>query len=214
MPANRGPAGRRWRRCFDPFCADGKFVSNRCQNEGYPQGRFCMRMPLMLTIGRIFKRSSETLPLEREVDRGEIARVSAKRTSFFRPWAKRDAAIASLREGMESLAGTIVSIRDNLEKQGRRQDEMLAYLSHLPEILHSLPEAHRIQAETLKGIGQQLQQQVAQQNRVGEILEKLTNAEADHGQTLEALKGELSAMAGHSDNVAQNLRQVGVAMEN
>ena len=170
-------------------------------------------MPLMLQIGRIFKRS-ETLPLEREVSKGEIARVSAKRTSFFRPWAKRDAAIASLREGMESLAGTIVSIRDNLEKQGRRQDEMLSYLSHLPEILHSLPEAHRIQAETLKGIGQQLQQQVAQHNRVGELLEKLTSAEEDHGQTLEALKAELSAMSGHSDNVAQNLRQVGDAMEN
>jgi len=172
-----------------------------------------MRMPLMLQIGRIFKRS-ETLPLERELKGGEIARVAAKRTSFFRPWAKRDAAIASLREGMESLAGTIVSIRDNLEKQGRRQDEMLSYLSHLPEILHSLPEAHRIQAETLKGIGQQLQQQVAQQNRVAELLEKLTNAEEDHGQTLEALKVELSAMSGHSDNVAQNLRQVGDAMEN
>ena len=173
-----------------------------------------MRMPLMLQIGRIFRKSPDTLPLEREVSQGEIARVSAKRTSFFRPWAKRDAAIASLREGMESLAGTIVSIRDNLEKQGRRQDEMLAYLSHLPEILHSLPEAHRIQAETLKGIGQQLQQQVAQHNRMGELLEKLTSAGADHGQTLEALKVELSAMAGHSDNVAQNLRQVGDAMEN
>src|SRR5436305_8583285 len=103
-------------RCVDPCCADGRFVSNRCQTEGYPQGRCCMRMPLMLQIGRIFKRSNETLPLEREVDSGAIARVSAKRTSFFRPWAKRDAAIASLREGMESLAGTIVSIRDNLEK--------------------------------------------------------------------------------------------------
>src|SRR5687767_14754820 len=101
-----------------------------------------MRLPLMLQIGRIFRKDSTTLPLEREVpSEGAIAKVSAKRTSFFRPWAKRDAAIASLREGMESLAGTIVSIRDNLEKQGRRQDEMLAYLSHLPEILHSLPEA-------------------------------------------------------------------------
>jgi len=173
-----------------------------------------MRLPLMMQIGRIFKKSPDTLPLEREVSRGEIAQVSAKRTSFFRPWAKRDAAIASLREGLESLAGTIVSIRDNLEKQGRRQDEMLSYLSHLPEILHSLPEAHRIQAETLKGIGQQLQQQVAQQSRVGELLEKLTNAEEDHGQTLEALRVELSTMSGHSDNVAQNLRQVGDAMEN
>ena len=66
-----------------------------------------MRLPLMLTIGRIFKKSSDPLPLEREVNKGEIARVSAKRTSFFRPWAKRDAAIASLREGLESLAGTL-----------------------------------------------------------------------------------------------------------
>src|SRR3954452_23073004 len=147
-----------------------------------------MRMPLMLQIGRIFKRSGEVLPLEREVSQGEIARVSAKRTSFFRPWAKRDAAIASLREGMESLAGTIISIRDNLEKQGRRQDEMLSYLSHLPEILHSLPEAHRIQAETLKSIGQQLQQQTAQANRVGEILEKISNGGVEQKETLEAIK--------------------------
>jgi chromosome segregation ATPase len=173
-----------------------------------------MRLPLMLQIGRIFKRENSTLPLEREVHKGEIEKVSAKRTSFFRPWAKRDAQIASLREGMESLAGTIVSIRDNLEKQGRRQDEMLAYLSHLPEILHSLPEAHRIQAETLKSIGQQLQQQVAQQNRVGDLLEKISNSEMDQGQTLEQLKGEVERMGGHSENVSNNLRHVGDAMEN
>jgi len=103
-----------------------------------------MRMPLMFQIGRIFKRS-ETLPLERELKGGEIARVEAKRTSFFRPWAKRDAAIASLREGMESLAGTIVSIRDNLEKQGRRQDEMLqesVVIAHPPSRFRIRPSAH------------------------------------------------------------------------
>ncbi|HEV8607493.1 MAG TPA: hypothetical protein VGQ99_19315 [Tepidisphaeraceae bacterium] len=172
-----------------------------------------MRLPLMLQIGRIFKKDSP-LPLEREINKGEIARVSAKRTSFFRPWAKRDAAITSMQEGLESLAGTIISIRDTLEKQGRRQDEMLAYLSHLPEILHSLPEAHRIQAENLKSIGQQLQQQVTQQNRVGEILEKLSNGGVEQKETLVALRGEVEAMGGHSESVAQNLRQVGDAMEN
>jgi uncharacterized protein YoxC len=171
-----------------------------------------MRLPLMLQIGRIFKKDNSPLPLEREV-RGEIAKVSAKRTSFFRPWAKRDAAIASMQEGLEALAGTIVAIRDGQDKQGRRQDEMLAYLSHLPEILHSLPEAHRIQAETLKSIGQQLQQQMTQTNRVGEILEKISTGGDQQKETLEAIKGEVANMGGQSQNVASNLRQVGEAME-
>src|SRR5438105_686636 len=159
-----------------------------------------MRMPLMLQIGRIFKKDNSTLPLEREVRGGEIAKVSAKRTSFFRPWAKRDAAIASMQEGLEGLAGgmaevrgsmeteeglagVMTNMRDNIEKQGRRQDEMLAYLSHLPEILHSLPEAHRIQAETLKSIGQQIQQQSATANRVGEMLEKISNGGVEQKET-------------------------------
>jgi methyl-accepting chemotaxis protein len=172
-----------------------------------------MRMPLMLQIGRIFKKDHSTLPLQREVSKGEIARVSAKRTSFFRPWAKRDAAIASMQEGLEALAGVMTNMRDNIEKQGRRQDEMLAYLSHLPEILHSLPEAHRIQAENLKTISQQIQQQTAQTNRVGEILEKLSSGGVEQKETLEAIKGEVATMGGHSEHVASNLRHVGDAME-
>jgi len=170
-------------------------------------------MPLMLQIGRIFKKDNSSLPLEREIRGGEIAKVSAKRTSFFRPWAKRDAAIASMQEGLEALAGVMTNMRDNIDKQGRRQDEMLAYLSHLPEILHSLPEAHRIQAETLKSIGQQIQQQSAAANRVGEMLEKISNGGVEQKETLEAIKGEVANMGGHSENVAQNLRHVGEAME-
>src|SRR5258705_4565224 len=170
-----------------------------------------MRMPLMLQIGRSFKKDHSTLPLQREVSKGEIARVSAKRTSFFRPWAKRDAAIASMQEGLEALAGVMTNMRDNIEKQGRRQDEMLAYLSHLPEILHSLPEAHRIQAENLKTISQQIQQQTAQTNRVGEILEKLSSGGEEQKETLEAIKGEVATMGGHSEHVASNLRHVGDA---
>ena len=54
------------------------------------------------------------------------------RSTFLRPWAKRDAAIEQLQSGVGALADLMTGIKDNLERTAKRQDELVQYLSHLP----------------------------------------------------------------------------------
>jgi hypothetical protein len=136
------------------------------------------------------------------------------RSTFLRPWAKRDAAIDNLQGGINALGQLMTGIRDHLEKQSQRQDELLGYLSHLPAALEQLPESNRVQAETLKAIHEHLQGQTSQQNRLGDILEKISNADGQNVKALDALQGHVEQLRQHDAAVAQNLGQVGEAMEN
>src|SRR4051794_40019511 len=61
------------------------------------------------------------------------------RTTFLRPWAKRDAAIQNLQEGFNTLTDLMGAIRDNLEKQNSRQDELVNAMQQLPQVLGSIP---------------------------------------------------------------------------
>jgi small-conductance mechanosensitive channel len=178
------------------------------------------------------KPSDGELPLERharDLDRehgreqehhGDVAvgtmldRVTVRRPSIFRPFARRDHAIQSLQSGFSSLADLMSTIRDNLETQGRRQDQMLSYLSNLPEILQSLPETHKIQAETLKSIGQQLESQVEQQRRLTDILDKVSDSGSQQREFLEQLNGRVESLGENNEAISENLRQFGASMEN
>lgn len=135
------------------------------------------------------------------------------RLSFLRPWARRDAAIAGLQQGFTTLNELMSTIRDNLEKQAARQDEMLSYMANLPEILQALPESQRTQNETLQVMSQQLQQQIAQQGRLADILDKVSESGAGQKQILQALNGRVENLSQHDQAIAENLRHVGTAVE-
>ena len=174
------------------------------------------------------KPSDGELPLERnarDLDQqhehhGEAAvgtmldRVTVRRPSIFRPFARRDHAIQSLQSGFTSLADLMSTIRDNLETQGRRQDQMLSYLSNLPEILQSLPETHKVQTETLKSIGEQIESQVEQQRRLTDILDKVSDTGSQQREFLEQLHGRVESLGENNETISENLRQFGVSMEN
>src|SRR5689334_14488896 len=72
------------------------------------------------------------------------------RSSFFRPWARRDEAITNLQQGFTTLADLMAAIRDNLQRQDSRNEELLSALQQLPEMLQSVPESTRVQTETLR----------------------------------------------------------------
>ena len=55
--------------------------------------------------------------------------VVEPRSTFLRPWARRDAAIENLQNGLVALSDLMGSIRSNLERQSNRQDEVLHYLA-------------------------------------------------------------------------------------
>ena len=129
-----------------------------------------------------------------------------------RPWAKRDAAIENLQNGVGALADLMHGIRDHLEKQSHRQDEMLQYLSHLPEALRALPESQRLQGETLKAIHHQMAQQHSEQSRLAEVLEKISQADGQNTRTLDALQEHVETLRQHDQAISENLHSVGAAM--
>jgi len=136
-----------------------------------------------------------------------------QRSTFLRPWAKRDQALESVQGGLSALSELMSSIRDNMERQSQRQDELLKYLSHLPQALQSLPENSRLQAQTLEAIQQQMQGQSAHQQKLGEILERISESGSAQGKTLETMHDHVEAMRAHDEKISENLGNVGTAME-
>jgi uncharacterized phage infection (PIP) family protein YhgE len=145
---------------------------------------------------------------------GGGSNVIEPRSTFLRPWAKRDAAIENLQGGISAIGELMTGIRDHLEQQSKRQDELLGYLSHLPGALESLPESNRVQAETLKAIHEQMKGQSDAQSKLGEILDKISQADGQNVRAIDALQQHVDQLRRHDEAVAQNLNQVGGAMEN
>jgi chromosome segregation ATPase len=152
------------------------------------------------------------LPLESDADNGATLATTTRGT-FLRPWAKRDEAINNLHQGIASLSNLMDGIRENLEAQGKRQQELLTYLSHLPQALEALPEAGRIQGETLKAIHQQLATQNGQHNKLGEILERIVQADNDRKKAVDNLKDSVDNLRDQDAAISENLGNVGVAMQ-
>src|SRR5512145_2454131 len=72
------------------------------------------------------------------------------RSTFLRPFTRRpDPNIEQLRSAVGALGELMTGIKDSLENNAKRQDEMLQYLSHLPQALQQLPESARVQGEAL-----------------------------------------------------------------
>lgn len=134
------------------------------------------------------------------------------RPSLFRPFARRDAAIQSLQAGFVTLTDLMVGIRENLEAQGKRQDELLEHLSRLPALLEQLPESSRTQAETLKALHQELAGQHEQHRRLTEILDHVSKSSVQQRDVLEELQERVERMRQTDEQIASNLMNVGHTM--
>jgi archaellum component FlaC len=135
------------------------------------------------------------------------------RPSIIRPFAKRDQAIANLQEGFNTLTELMTTIKDNLNDQGRRQDELLSYLSHLPKAIEGIPETNRLQVESLKAISARLEQQNQQQNLIGEILGKLADSDGEQKKAVEDVRTRVETVAEQNKVISDNLSSVGSAMQ-
>jgi len=142
-----------------------------------------------------------------------IEPVQATRSTFLRPWARRDQAISNLQEGFSTLTDLMAAVRDNLERQGQRQDELLGYLSHLPQAIQSIPEAGRIQGEMLKAIHQQLSSQNDQQSKLSDILQRLSETGGQQSETLEELRQSVDGLNMQDQKITDALHGVGSAMQ-
>ncbi|HYO10194.1 MAG TPA: hypothetical protein VER17_14590 [Tepidisphaeraceae bacterium] len=135
------------------------------------------------------------------------------RTTFLRPWAKRDAAINQLQEGFHTLTDLMGAIRDNLEKQNQRQEELMGALSQLPQVLQTLPENSRVHTETLQVIRDQIQGQNAQHERLGAVLEKIGQTTGEQRQMVDALRDRVEDLHKADTSIADYLNNVGQSMK-
>jgi len=165
---------------------------------------------LLTKIGSLFRKKSDELPL---TGNGEQD-LMEPRTTFLRPWAKRDNAINSLSEGFHTLTDLMGSIKDNLERHGQRQDELMQYFSQLPAMMKELPESARMQGETLRAIHVQMESQNLQQEKLGEILEKMNDSGGEQKTLLTDLQERVENFHATDEMIATNLQGVGSALQN
>jgi DNA repair exonuclease SbcCD ATPase subunit len=159
-------------------------------------------------IGRLFKR-----PARSNGDPMTPSDDAQTNALLVRPWGRNQMAISQLQEGFQSLTELINAIRQNMENQGRRQDEMLEHLSALPKVLEMIPESNRMQSQTLTAIHDQLMQQADQQHTLGEILSKLSEAGVDQRAVLEGLRERVETLNQQDRAMADSLNTVSAAME-
>ena len=135
------------------------------------------------------------------------------RGTFLRPWAKRDQAIDNLNRGIGAMADLLTSIRENMDRQSQRQEELLNQLTGLPEALKSIPETGRVQTETLQAISLQLSRQGDQQSKLGDVLERISQADLRQGNAMEALHQTVASLSEHDEAISGNLTSLGIALE-
>jgi chromosome segregation ATPase len=194
-----------------------------------------------LPDGQLARHAVAALPDPGSTEAEEALDPSAEpRTTFLRPWVKRDQAIDQLQNGIATLSDLMGTIRQTLEKNSDRQDELLNYLSQLPEALVALPESNRVQSEALKaiqtGIEQQnralgalpegnrvqgealkaiqigIEQQNAQQNKLANVLERMDRDSNESTRTLDVVRERVDGITMHEEAIGQSLQSVGAAL--
>jgi methyl-accepting chemotaxis protein len=168
-------------------------------------------------IGSFFGRKTNRI-----ADNGDVSmeigappqQLIEPRSTFLRPWARRDAAISHLQEGFNTLTDLMSGIKENLDKQSERHAELMNYLSHLPQLAQELPEANRVHGETLKAIQQQIEGQSAQHDRLSEILNRMNEAGAEQTTKIHELRERVESFREKDEAIAENLSSVGEAMQN
>ena len=178
---------------------------------------------LLSRIGSLFSRKSNRTIGENGDPSLEIgappshmahaSQIIEPRSTFLRPWARRDAAIANLQEGFTTLTDLMSGIKDNLEKQSQRHAELMNYLSHLPQLAQDLPEANRVQGETLRAIQQQIETQGTRADRLSEILDRMNTAGVEQSESLHALHERVESFRQQDQAISDNLTSVGEAMQ-
>lgn len=160
-------------------------------------------------IGNWFKRKGS----DEVITPDEDPHALATRGTFLRPWARNEQAIHRLQEGFTTLTDLMGSVRDHLDKQSTRQDELLKYLSHLPEVLQSIPESNRVNAETLRGIQQHLSAQNDAQARLAEILDNIGKTGGETRQAMDEIRQGVQTLGQYDQRMSEALSGVGSAMK-
>lgn len=162
-------------------------------------------MTLFSRIGGWFRRGRQDALL----DGNETA---IERSTFVRPRASVESVMASVQEGFTTLTELMEGIRANLKENSDKQQEVLEYLAHLPDVVRSIPEQGRIHTEALKTVHQQLALQQEAQSRLAEALQHISQTGVAQREAIDDLQDRLERMRQTDQQISDNLAAVGAAM--
>lgn len=111
-----------------------------------------------------------------------------------------------------ALTDLLVALRESMDRQTQRHEELMTYLSHLPRALEMIPENTRQQSEALAAIRQHLENQRTQATQLSAILDKVGQATIDQRRILEAVRQRLDMLAENDQKVAENFGSVATAL--
>lgn len=132
---------------------------------------------LLARVGTWFRRTPQEPDMQRsegatqvqeerpepvEPPRQELPEPPIKPPAPFLVRGKRPGANKNVQKGMSALAEMTGAVRQDLQKQGERHEQLLRYLSHLPKIISQFPETARLQGEAMKAIHSQMERHAAQ----------------------------------------------------
>lgn len=150
-------------------------------------------------------RSANEPPLLHDVDEPE-------RTSFgFRPFSARRE-VRARHDNVTALTDLLISMRETIERQGQRHEELMTYLSHLPKAMEMVPDLSKQQAEALSVIKQHLENQGTQGKQMSTILEKVGQAAVDQRRILDSVRQRLDTLAEHDQQVATHFNNFAGAL--
>jgi DNA repair ATPase RecN len=111
-----------------------------------------------------------------------------------------------------ALIDVLVSVREAVERQGQRHEELMTYLSHLPKAMELIPENSKLQAEALAAIRQHLENQGTQARQMSTILDKVGQAAVDQRRILDSVRQRLDMLAENDQKVAEHFSSFSSAL--
>lgn len=150
----------------------------------------------------------------RPVDEPPLARLeqSTRSTSpgMFRPFQRSSGGGAG--DSLAPLTDVLVSVREAVDRQAHRHEELMTYLSHLPKALELIPENAKLQAEALAAIRQHLENQGTQARQMSTILDKVGQAAVDQRRILDSVRQRLDSLAENDQKVAEHFSSFSSAL--
>ncbi len=161
-------------------------------------------------VGRWFKRrftSQDDLPLLH--GETETSTAIVKRPFLGFGWQRREEDLSALQTGLASMTALMGSLRQYLDQQNARHDELLTYLSQLSHALQSIPDSGRIQGETLRVLHQQIAYQNAQHKQLSDMIRRISESTGTQQEIVEFVRERVEALYKNDEEISQTIGGMG-----
>lgn len=182
------------------FATVGVKHSPRAEQRAFLPSGTANMTSILASVRSWFGRPSEDTALVRAAD-------ESKSRGLFRPFQR-----AAAEDAQTPITDLLVALRESMERQSQRHEELMIYLSHLPKAMELIPENSKLQSEALAAIRQHLENQGTQARQMSTILDKVGQATIDQRRILDAVRQRLDMLAENDQKVAEHFSSFAAAM--